>query len=159
MTSAATIYGSFSRPAAQPSAVHADNNASASIFESYTDHPAVLPEPVPGPLARALGAWMSRTQQAFDRWCESNAQARAEARIWDIARSDPRIMADLMHARLRDERDTLSEPVAAPAPAAAPIEAAPALQPQRPNVAGQGWGRMIQDAYQNRFHQPRPQHA
>ncbi len=159
MNSSATIYGSFSRPGPQSSAAAPSNSAGDSVFDSFADYPAALPQQHPGRIETALGAWLARVQLAFDRWCESNAQARADARVWDIARSDPRIMADLMHARMRDERDTESEPMAASMPAAAPVEAMPVAQPQRPSVASQGWGRMIQDAYQNRSHQPRPQHA
>lgn len=159
MTIAATIYDSFSRPVARIPCADVAHIASQSIFESYSDYPADLPESVPGPVASAMGAWLARARQGFDRWCESTAQQRADARLWDIARSDPRIMAELMHARLRDEREAVSEPLAAPLPAAALVEAAPVAQPPRLRVDRQGWGRVIQDAYQNRFHQQRPQHA
>lgn len=159
MTTAATIYGSFSRPAAPTRTAGAANTASQSIFESYRDYPAALPASAPGTVASAVRTWRARAQSAFDRWCESTAQQRADARFRDIARSDPRIMAELMHASLRDARTPVSEPPAAPLPAAALLEEAPAAQPLRPRMASQGWGRVIQDAYQNRFQQPRPQHA
>ena len=159
MTTAATIYGSFSRPAAPTSTAGAANTASQSIFESYSDYPAALPASAPGPVASTVNTWRARAQRAFDRWCESTAQQRADARFWDIARSDPRIMAELMHASLRHERAPVSEPLATPVPAAALVQEAPAAQPPRPRMASQGAARLIHDAYQNRFRQSRPQHA
>ena len=43
------------------------------------------------------------------------AEARAEARLWDLARTDPRLKAELLLARAReaDEADALATPVAA----------------------------------------------
>lgn len=73
---------------------------------------------MPGSVS-AIGGWVAYIRLAFDRWAKSTAQYRADARLWAIARSDPRIMGELMQARMR----------------------------------------IIEDAYQNRFHQPRHQHA
>jgi hypothetical protein len=44
----------------------------------------------------------TRTMGVLDRWSQSVALARAETRMWEIAKSDPRIMAELMVARMRD---------------------------------------------------------
>jgi hypothetical protein len=38
---------------------------------------------------------------SLDAWSKSLAEARAEARIWEVARSDPRIMAELRQAEMR----------------------------------------------------------
>jgi hypothetical protein len=38
---------------------------------------------------------------SLDAWSKSLADARAEARMWDVARSDPRIMAELRQAEMR----------------------------------------------------------
>jgi hypothetical protein len=160
----APMFDSFSRdgaPLPEPTNAPADvgSAATASIFESYSNHLAVVPAAEPGPVT-AFGAWLTRIQQAFDRWTESNAQSRADARLWDIARSDPRIMGELMHARMRDDSETLVEPVAVLAMPAAPVlEATPTVRQPHQRTAGQGWGRIIEDAYQNRFHKPRHQHA
>lgn len=158
------MFDSFSRDGApvadstsEPAA--AGGSANASIFESYSNHLAVLPAAKPGP-APAVGGWLARIQQAFDRWTESHAQSRADARLWDIARSDPRIMGELMHARMRADSETLVEPVAVLTMPVAPVlEATPREGQPHQRTAGQGWGRIIEDAYQNRFHQPRHHHA
>lgn len=38
---------------------------------------------------------------ALDAWSRRQAQARADARLWAMAKSDPRLMADLSAAQLR----------------------------------------------------------
>lgn len=186
MSTTATIFGSFPRPAAVSveSAARADvapvfesyardaapvaeplstaaATASGSIFDSYSDLSLAAPETVPGPVATALSGWLARIRRAIDRWTESNAQSRADARLWDIARSDPRIMAELMQARQRDEEVTA--PVAVTAVEVAPMVAAEAVAPtlRKPRQASMaaGWGRIMEDAYQNRFRQGHPQHA
>jgi hypothetical protein len=57
-----------------------------------------------------------RTLAGLDRWAAVRAQARAEERLWDIARADPRLMAELVQARSRadDEVEASAAPVAAP---------------------------------------------
>lgn len=61
-----------------------------------------------------------RTLAGLDRWAAARAEARAEERLWDIARADPRVMADLVQARARVE-------VFEPAPAVAPAAVAPVV--------------------------------
>ena len=163
-TAVAPMFDSFARdgaPLAEPTSEPADAGSAvtASMFESYSNHLAVVPAAAPGPVT-AFGAWLTRVQQAFDRWTESNAQSRADARLWDIARSDPRIMGELMHARRRDASEMLGGPVTALAAPVAPVlDAAPTLRQPHQRTAGQGWGQIIKDAYQNRFHQTRHQRA
>jgi hypothetical protein len=41
------------------------------------------------------------TVRSLDSWSASLAEARAEARLWDLARTDPRLKAELMQARAR----------------------------------------------------------
>lgn len=41
---------------------------------------------------------------ALDAWSERIARARADERLWAIARTDPRVMADLTAAMSRSER-------------------------------------------------------
>ncbi|MGS5089881.1 hypothetical protein ACVC7V_25645 [Hydrogenophaga sp. A37] len=55
------------------------------------------------------------TLRSLDSWSKSMAEARAEARLWDLARTDPRLKAELMQARAReaDAADELAAPVAA----------------------------------------------
>lgn len=42
------------------------------------------------------------TLRSLDSWSKSMAEARAEARLWDLARTDPRLKAELMLARERE---------------------------------------------------------
>lgn len=42
------------------------------------------------------------TLRSLDSWSRSMAEARAEARLWDLARTDPRLKAELLLARARD---------------------------------------------------------
>ena len=55
------------------------------------------------------------TLSSLDSWSRSLAEARAEARLWDLARTDPRLKAELMQARAReaDLADELAAPAAA----------------------------------------------
>ena len=61
--------------------------------------------------ARAVAA---RAIHALDGWSQARAQARAEARLWMIAHSDPRVMADLVairaHAGSEGERSMALAP-------------------------------------------------
>ncbi|MBZ4210244.1 MAG: hypothetical protein LAD29_03870 [Rhodoferax sp.] len=41
---------------------------------------------------------------ALDGWSERLARSRSDARLWALAKADPRIMADLDAARLHSER-------------------------------------------------------
>jgi hypothetical protein len=56
------------------------------------------------------------TVRSLDSWSKSMAEARAEARLWDLARTDPRLKAELLQARARDTdaADELAAPVTAP---------------------------------------------
>ena len=51
--------------------------------------------------ARKLAAWAMRS---LDGWSRARAQTHAKDRMWEMARTDPRIMADLTQARMREER-------------------------------------------------------
>lgn len=55
------------------------------------------------------------TLNSLDSWSRSLAQARAEARLWDLARTDPRLKSELMLARARE--NDLEEELAQAAPA------------------------------------------
>jgi hypothetical protein len=162
MSSTATNFGSFPHPVARSAAApDAARSAPDSIFDAHSDRPLTVPATERGPVGSPWGAWLAGVRQAFDRWTESNAQSRADACVRDMARSDPRIMADLMHARSLDDSETLIEPVAAAttAPAAPALEAVPMVRQPHQRIAGQGWGRLIEDAYQHRFQHPRRQHG
>lgn len=70
--------------------------------------------------ARSLAAQL-RTGLAD--WSQSLAQARADQRMWAAARNDPRVMADLQAAILREEANA-EIAQAAPAAASTPVTAA-----------------------------------
>jgi len=52
------------------------------------------------PMARSLA---KRLVAGLDAWSLRVARRRADERLWDLARKDPRIMADLQAARTRAE--------------------------------------------------------
>jgi hypothetical protein len=66
----------------------------------------------------------------LDSWSRSVAEARADQRLWQAARNDPRVMADLQMALLRSQADV---EVAADATVVAPasVASAPAGLTQR----------------------------
>lgn len=70
--------------------------------------------------ARSLAA---RTVAALDAWSQTVAQARADIRMWEAAKTDPRVMADLHVAMARQE---MTADVAVAAPDAAEVASAPA---------------------------------
>jgi len=164
-SSTTTIFGSFPTAAERSAAVSdAASSITDSIFESCSDRPLAVPAAVSGSVPSAIGVWLTRIQQAFERRTESSAQSLADARAWDIARSDPRLLANLMLARMRDDSEASVEPAAAAtvataAPPAPVQDAVPMVRQPRQRIAGQGWGRVIEDAYQNRSQHPRRQHV
>lgn len=66
------------------------------------------------------------TLRSLDSWSRSLAEARAEARLWDLARTDPRLKAELMQARAREAE--LAEELN-PSPVVAKNDYADALAP------------------------------
>ena len=64
-----------------------------------------------------------RTVSALDAWSQTVAQARADIRMWEAAKTDPRVMADLRVAMARQE---VVEDVAVAAPIAIETASAPA---------------------------------
>lgn len=55
-----------------------------------------------------------RTMRSLDGWSQRLAQTRAEARLWDMAQSDPRLMNELTQAlqRTREDPHDFSEALA-----------------------------------------------
>ncbi|MBL0918800.1 MAG: hypothetical protein IBJ14_08860 [Hydrogenophaga sp.] len=49
-----------------------------------------------------------RVVAALDDWSRSLAEARAEMRLWEMARQDPRLMSELVAARNRAEVETVA---------------------------------------------------
>ena len=46
-----------------------------------------------------------RTVRSLDGWSQTIARARADARLWNIAQSDPRLMQELQQALMRERAD------------------------------------------------------
>jgi hypothetical protein len=65
----------------------------------------------------------------LDGWSRSLAEARADQRLWQAAKNDPRVMADLQMALLRSQADAEVADAAVVAPAA--VVSAPAGLTQR----------------------------
>lgn len=66
--------------------------------------------------ARNLAA---RSIAALDAWSQTLAQSRADMRMWEAAKTDPRVMSDLRVAMARQELSS-GEAAASPAAAAGP---------------------------------------
>lgn len=76
-----------------------------------------------------------RAAVSLDGWSQTLAEARAEARLWDLARADPRLMKELIAARTHQESE-LEAPVAAAAAQTSFAEAlAPLSLPETPKAA------------------------
>lgn len=84
--------------------------------------------------ARTLAA---RTVAALDAWSQTLAQARADIRMWEAAKTDPRVIADLRVAMARQELMTTEASAVVNAPTA-PEAAAPAagLTPRAARLGG-----------------------
>lgn len=150
MNSTATIFGSYPSPAAKPATAPAASPAVAVMFDSFGRDGA--PHAESADAGTAVSAFVDRIRQAIGRWTMSNAQFRADALMWDVACSDPRIMAELQQARTRDDSETLGEPAAVVAvPDASVLEVVPTVCHPSQRTAGQGLGRIIEDAHQHRF--------
>ncbi|MGH8803951.1 MAG: hypothetical protein ACREXN_04340 [Polaromonas sp.] len=72
----------------------------------------------------------ARLKAGLDDWSRSLAEARADQRLWAAAKSDPRVMADLQMAILREESKTEVAPMP-PASAAVPDAVVPTTLSKR----------------------------
>jgi hypothetical protein len=82
--------------------------------------------------ARNLAA---RTVAAMDAWSQTLAEARADIRMWEAARTDPRVMSDLRVAMTRQEVAADEAPAAAAAKTEAAAPAA-GLTPRAVRLGG-----------------------
>lgn len=84
--------------------------------------------------ARNLAA---RTVAALDAWSRTLAEARADIRMWEAARTDPRVMSDLRVAMARQEVAADEAPAAVAAPARTEAQApAAGLTPRAVRLGG-----------------------
>lgn len=69
-----------------------------------------------------------RGMVVLDSWSQSMAEARAETRLWEMARHDPRLMSELTLARTRADQDEPANTFeAALAPLGLPVQATAAV--------------------------------
>ena len=87
--------------------------------------------------ARSLAV---RAIRALDGWSQARAQSRAEARLWVIARSDPRVMADLIAIRARAEAESDFSVALAPV----------GIEPQTQAPQARGWSAYFERVGQSR---------
>ncbi|WP_291010753.1 hypothetical protein [Hydrogenophaga sp.] len=83
-----------------------------------------------------------RTMRGLDAWSRARALARADARLWKAAQSDPRLMGELMQAQARDLVDDLAF-----SNALAPM----GLSPDLVEPEGSRWERFIERVGENRL--------
>jgi hypothetical protein len=57
----------------------------------------------------ASKAWAFQIKNGLDTWSANLAQSRADQRMWDLAQTDTRMMADLNAAFSRDEDESLTD--------------------------------------------------
>ena len=83
-----------------------------------------------------------RAMLGLDAWSQARAVARADARLWDAAQSDSRLMAELMQAQSRDLDDDLDF-----SNALAPM----GLSPDLVEPEASRWERFIERVGENRM--------
>ena len=123
-------------------------NTTAMIFDSFPCPAHLFDELDAGP-ETALVAGFARIRQVVAHWAQQAVMSHVESPLWDIAQSDPRVLAELMLARKAEQ--VVETPVQPPAMSDfAEAETVVAVVPQRASLLGQGWARVIEDAYQSR---------
>jgi hypothetical protein len=116
-------------------------SASHTIFESYS-RPSSLDFSDDLQALPSVGSVWARFRTAFSNWTQAAMQAHAESRLWDSAQADPRIMSELELSRVGPELEE-----------AAPFETSVRLTlPPDNKPLNDGWGGILEHAYQTRFH-------
>ncbi len=122
-----------------------------TIFNSYP-RPAVLDLPETLGEVSTSPSWFSRVRAALDTRSAPQAESRAESRLWDIVSSDPRVMAKLIQAPQRNDRESLSLH-AQSGPAPRTVESAkPAVSASKAPQA-QGLSVLLECVHQSRQRQ------
>lgn len=116
-------------------------SATQTIFDSYS-RPHSLDASQDLVALPSFGAVLTRIKTAFSNWAQASVQAEAESRLWDSAQADPRIMAELVQARVRQE----------PATSPADFTRAPLATASDRLHLNDGWGSVLEHAYKTRFH-------
>ena len=119
-------------------------SADNTVFNSYPC-PATLNLPVATGTASVSSSWFVRVRSALNTWSAAAASSHEESRLWDIAMSDPRVMAKLIQGRQCDARESL---VSSPQSAPVAVKATAAMPSKAPAV--QGLSVLLERVYQSR---------
>ena len=58
--------------------------------------------------AEATHGWTGRVQAGLQQWLEHARERAQDERVWAVAQSDPRLMAEIQAARIRAENEALA---------------------------------------------------
>lgn len=81
-------------PARHPGVVRLERTAKA-VRSAHLGHYALLALALVGTPVRKIGALFST---GYDKWAEARRQAREDEKLWNLALTDARVMADLSRA-------------------------------------------------------------
>lgn len=124
-------------------------SANNTIFNSYPC-PATLNLPAAPVDALASPSWFTRVRSALKTWSAAAANSREESRLWDIAMSDPRVMAKLIQGRQWDDSESS---VSVPQSVPVPVKRATAVVTSKAPAA-QGLSVLLERVYQSRQRHP-----
>ena len=120
-------------------------NAHNTVFNSYP-RPTTLNLPVATAGASASPSWFMRARSVLSTWAAA-ASSHEESRLWDIAMSDPRVMAKLIQGRQCDASESLVSSVQS-APVTVTAKTASVMPSKAPAV--QGLSVLLERVYQSR---------
>ena len=121
-------------------------NAHNTVFNSYP-RPITLNLPVATAGASASPSWFMRARSVLGTWAAAAASSHEESRLWDIAMSDPRVMAKLIQGRQCDASESLVSSVQS-APVTVTAKTASVMPSKAPAV--QGLSVLLERVYQSR---------
>ena len=121
-------------------------NAHNTVFNSYP-RPITLNLPVATAGALSSPSWFMRARSVLGTWAAAAASSHEESRLWDIAMSDPRVMAKLIQGRQCDASESLVSSVQS-APVTVTAKTASVVPSKAPAV--QGLSVLLERVYQSR---------
>lgn len=123
-------------------------NAHNTVFNSYP-RPITLNLPVATAGASSSPSWFMRARSVLGTWAAAAASSHEESRLWDIAMSDPRVMAKLIQGRQWDASESLVSSVqSAPVTVTVTAKTASVMPSKAPAV--QGLSVLLERVYQSR---------
>ena len=123
-------------------------NAHNTVFNSYP-RPLTLNLPVATADASASPSWFMRARSVLSTWAAAASSSHEESRLWDIAMSDPRVMAKLIQGRQWDASESLVSSVqSAPVTVTVTAKTASVMPSKAPAV--QGLSVLLERVYQSR---------